>query len=109
MMIYSRESLRREQRVHLGTRSRYPQAPFNISFGLDFIQRIKPRTKSNPLLELPKSDRIKFLIKFGLTDQCDLQQLILGRLQIREKTYLFKYFGRQMVRFVHDENRSQFL
>ena len=82
--------------LDLGACSRNLQTPFDVSLGLIPIQRIKPRAKSNPLLELPKPDGIQFL-KFRLADQHDLKQLLFGRLQVRQKPDLFKYFGRQMV------------
>ncbi len=108
MAIDSHHGLLREQGFRLGACSRNLQPPLDISLGLIPIQRIKPRAKGNSLLELSESDGIQFLIKFGLTDQYDLQQLVVGRLQIRQKADLFKYVRGQMVRFVHDEYCGQF-
>src|SRR6266403_1901278 len=85
------------------------QAPFDVFRSLDYIEWIKSRAKGDSLLELSKSDGIQLLIQFRLSDQKNLQQLVISCLQVRQEANLFENFRRKMVCLVHDENRSQFL
>ena len=56
-----------------------------IPWSLPIQRAASRRAKSNSLLQLPEPDGIQFLIEFWLTDQYDLQQLVLGRFQIRSE------------------------
>ncbi len=44
--------------------------------------------------------------QLGLTDQDDLQQLLLRRLEVRQQADLLEHVGREILCFVDDENRS---
>src|SRR5271165_4862598 len=52
MAVYGCNGLFREQPIHLGSRSRNLQAPFDVPASLDDVQRSKSRAKSNPLFKV---------------------------------------------------------
>src|SRR5271165_2390317 len=58
---------------------------------------------SNPLLQLPESSGVQFVIKLRLPDQQNLQQFFLRGFQVRQKTNFFKDVGRKMVCLVYDQ------
>jgi hypothetical protein len=58
------------------------QPLFDVPLGLVGVQRAKLSPNRNSLLELPKFNGVQFLVKFGLPNQHDLQQLVIGRLKV---------------------------
>src|SRR5271165_2797463 len=65
--------------------------------------------QGDPLLQLPQLERVELLVQFRLSGEHDLQELLPGRLQIGQQPYLFQQFPRQVVRFIHHQQGSQFL
>src|SRR5579872_1343751 len=67
------------------------------------------RTQPDALLQLPQIHGIETLVQLRLANQEDLQQFRLSCFQICQQTNLFQQRGRQMVRFVDDQDGSHSL
>src|ERR1700691_5320367 len=64
--------------------------------------------KGDPLFQLPQIGRVEFVVQFGLAHQQNLQQLLVGRLQIGQKPDFFQNLRRKVVSLVDHQNRRQF-
>jgi len=59
----------------------------------------------NSLTQLPQFRLPEHLFQLGLPHQHDLDQLRLGGLEIRQQPDLLEHLGREVLRFVDDEQR----
>ncbi len=64
---------------------------------------------SDTLMQLLEVILIKFLFKFKLTDQDNLEQLCLIRLQVGKQTKFFECFFRYFLGFVNNNDGSDIL
>src|ERR1039458_467123 len=97
----------REQWARARICSRNLQALFDVIPCLVCVQRAKLSANSNSLFELPETDRIQFLVEFGLPDQHDLQQLVVVGFEVRQKADFLKDVRRQVVCLIDNEDRCQ--
>src|SRR5579862_4384420 len=99
MLIHGSDSLRWKQNRWIRA-SRQLQPALDVTLGLIRIQRHEVGAQSDSLFQLPQADRVELLVQLRLSDQQNLQQLLLWRLQVAQQSDLFKNFCREMVRFV---------
>src|ERR1700678_3225854 len=64
--------------------------------------------KGDPLFQLPQIGGVEFVVQFGLADQQNLQQLLVGRLQIGQKPDFFQNLPRKVMSLVDYQDRGQF-
>jgi len=84
------------------------QTPLDVSPRLFQVERLKVAAQCDALLDLPEFERVQHFVQLRLTGKHDLQQLLLRGFQIRQEANLLQQFGRQMMRFVHHQQRGQF-
>ena len=72
-------------------------------------ERSQMVTRRDALGDLAQFRALEQLVQFRLADEDNLQQLFLGRLQIRQESNLFQDVGGQVLRFINDEHRPSAL
>ena len=63
-------------------------------------------TAGDPLRQLSHVVARQLFAQLWLTDEDNLQQLLLGRLEIGEQAHLLQYFGPEVLRFIDDQDRA---
>ncbi len=76
----------------------------DVLAGLGARERFQVVTRGDSLGELTEIDPREHGAQLGLSDQEDLQQLVIVRLQVREQTDLLQHLAAQVLRFIDDEN-----
>ena len=108
MLIHGGDGFWRKQRRRIRT-SRQLKPALDVSLGLIRIQRHEVRAQGNSLLQLPQADGIEFFIQFRLSDQKNLQQLLLRSFEIAQEPDFFQNFRRKVMGFVDHQSCCQFL
>src|SRR5712675_3515967 len=67
-------------------------------------QRLRSAAHGDALTQLPQTRIAQLLLKFGLPRKHDLQQFLVGGLEIRQQADFLQYLKGQVLRFVHNEN-----
>ncbi len=78
----------------------------DVSRRLDTRQRLEVVACGDALRQLPQVVTGQELAQLRLTDQDDLQQLLLRRLEVGEQAHLLEDRGRQVLRLVDHEYRA---
>src|SRR5918994_2285908 len=75
----------------------------------DFVAAEWPKliANRNTLIELPHLRRLQERGQVQLTDQHDLQQLVLVGFQIRQNANLLEHWHRQVLRFVDNQHGAR--
>ena len=61
-------------------------------------------SRGDPLRQLPQRRPFHEIDELGLSDQNDLQQLVAGRLDVRQQAQLFEHFHAEVLRLVDDHD-----
>ena len=91
---------------YIDQRPGHAKAVFDIGIRFRLGQRLQVVAAGNPLCELPQFVAAEQIAQLRLANQNDLQEFLFCRFEIGQKTHFFENFGSEVLRFIHQQDRS---
>ncbi len=75
----------------------------DVRMGLAALERLEMKIDGNALRELAQFGAAQLRAQLGLTDEQNLENQILVRIDVRQQSQLFEHLDRQVLRFVENQ------